>query len=141
MTPVPKQRRKAAFKLIESELRFYHQLKQKLEEEREHIIESTPFSDVPIHTGPGNPVLSKVLRLYSSAAIVETERRVRAIEHALTVTEQRDPRRIRFVELKYFENRLTDTGIMMELGISKSAFYRWRSDLVRLIAEQLGWEV
>lgn len=141
MTPITKQRRKATFKLIETELRFYHQMKQKLAEEREHIIESTPTSDVPTKTGPGNPVLSKVLQLYSSAAIVETERRVRAIEHALSVTEQCDPIRIQFVELKYFENRLTDTGIMMELGIGKSTFYRWRSDLVRLIAEQLGWDV
>ena len=140
MTP-ERRRRQANFKTIEAELRYYSKLKRELAEAREDIIESTAYADVPAHTGPGNTVLAKVLRLRTSAALLETERRIEAIEYALAITKKHDGARIRLVEMKYFDNKLTDAGIMQQLCIGRDTFYRWRRDFVKLVAERLGWEV
>ena len=138
---VSQRRRRANFKSIEEELRYYHQLQQDLAQYKADIIDATDYAEVPAHTGPGNTVLAKVLRLRSSAAILETERRICAIEYAIQTTRQHDPDRLRLIELKYFDHRLTDEGIMEQLHVSRDTFYRWRRDFVRLVAERLGWEV
>ena len=142
MTSIARQRRRANFKAIEMELRFYNQLKQQLAVAREDIIESTSFADVPAHTGPGNTVLSKVLQLSSCAALIETERRIKAIDAALEETANRgEPNRIRLIQMKYFDNKLRDEGIIDELHISKRTLHRWKRDFVLLVAERLGWLV
>lgn len=141
MMTVSQARKRANFKAIEAELRYYNKLRQELRAAKDDIIESTPQQEVAAFTGPGNPVLSKVLRLSTSAAILETERRLEAIEYALAMTKRLDNCRARLVQLKYFDNKLTDIGIMEELCISYRTFHRWRRDFVTLVAERLGWEV
>ena len=142
MMSITRERKRANFKAIEMELRYYPQLKQQLEDARADIIEATPFSDVSVETELGNSVLSKVIQLQSSAALQETSRRVRAIEYALEETANRcDTSRVRLIELKYFDNKLTNEGIMQELKIGSNSFYRWRREFVRLVAERLGWVV
>ncbi len=136
-----RRRRRANFKLIEAELRYYSKLKKELADAREDIIEGTSYPDVPTHTGPGNTVLSKVLRLTTSASLLETQKRIEAVEYALCVTKRHDGARMRLVEMKYFDNKLTDAGIMQELCVGRDTFYRWRRDFVQLVAERLGWEV
>lgn len=141
MTSISRQRRRANFKAIEMELRYYHQLKQQLAEAREDIIESTARAEVPADTGPGNTVLSKVLQLVSSNTMRETERRLKAIEAAIEHTRRLDDCRLQLIEMKYFDNKLTNEGIMQELGVGSNTFYRWRRDFVKLVAECLGWDV
>lgn len=103
MTSISRQRRRANFKAIEMELRYYHQLKQQLAEAREDIIESTACAEVPADTGPGNTVLSKVLQLVSSNTMRETERRLKAIEAAMEHTRRLDDCRLQLIEMKYFD--------------------------------------
>ncbi len=141
MRYLSKNRRRANFHCIEMELRYYQTLKKQIEDFRSDIIEGTQHSDVSVHTGPGNTVLSKVMRLTASPMMLETERRVQAIEWALDQTKTADPERVKLVELKYFDNKLRDEGIADRLHISRTTFYRWRRDFVALVAERLGWEV
>ncbi len=132
-------RKQATYKLLEIEIRQYHGLKQRLDEQRDFIIRATQKCDVPSKTGPGNPTLLTVLRLQNCPIVEELERRVRAVGWALSIIEK-DPAKKRFVELKYFEDRLTDAGIMKELGVASRTLYRWRVELLHMIATKLGWE-
>lgn len=135
-------RKRAAFELIERDVEAYHELKTWLDEERMAIIEASPAVDVPSQTGPGNPTASKAIKLRSSRAILEIERRVEAIEYALSVVARsKEPNWMRLVELKYWDNRLTHAGIASELNISRATFHRWRRKFIELIADRLGWEV
>ena len=135
------RRRRANFRAVEEEVRYYHQLRKELAQRKQDIIEATDYAEVPMRTGPGNTVLAKVMQMRSSAVILETERRIAAVEYALQATKARDESRFRMITLKYFENRLTDEGIWLEIGIGRDTFYRWRREFVELVAGRMGWEV
>ena len=134
---------KSNFKSIESELYCYHESKKYLEELREEIIEGSAIQEVGIAVQSGtigNVTMNKAIKLTSSREILEVERRLRAIEKVLSLLE-RDEKRLRLVEMKYFERRYTDIGIALELDISERTFYNWRKEIIKLIAEQLGWKL
>lgn len=133
--------KRANFRVIEQELYHYPERRKMLEEMRLDIIESGGQPEVPIDTGPGDPTSRKAIKLRTSVAIYETERRLKAIEDVLKVTERIEPDKYKLVRLKYFEQKLTNQGIMAELNISATTFYRWRQEFIKEIADRLGWEV
>lgn len=135
-------RKKANRDTIEWEIRNYHETKKQLEELKLDIIESTPVSDVPAQTGPGDQTYSKVMQMRTCKVILETERRLRAVEYALNwFKNSGDPARLRMIEMHYFENHYTPAGIQQRLGIGHDTFYRWRREFIGIVAERLGWEV
>lgn len=135
-------RKRAAFELIEREVESYHELKKWLDEEKMAIIESSPSNEVAVQSGPGDPTASKTIKLCSSKTILEIERRVNAIEYALSVVKRSgEANWMRLIELKYWDNRLTHAGIASELNISRATFHRWRRKFIELVADRLGWEV
>lgn len=136
-----KDLKRANFRLIEQELYHYTERRKMLEEMRLDIIESGGQPEIPVYCGPGDQTARKAIKLRTSVAIYETERRLKAIEDALKVTERIEPEKYKLVKLKYFEQRLTNQGIMEELNISATTFYRWRQEFIQTIAERLGWEV
>lgn len=134
---------KSNFKTIESELYCYHESKKYLEELREEIIESSAAQEigVAVQSGTtGDTTGNKAVKLASSREILEVKRRLRAIEKVLGLLENNE-RKLKLVQMKYFERRYTDIGISMELDISERTFYNWRKEIIRLIAEQLGWKL
>ena len=134
---------KSNFKTIESELYCYHESKKYLEELREEIIDSSTTQEIgaAIQSGStGDTTGNKATKLAGSREILEVERRLRAIEKVLAILEK-DDKKLRLVQMKYFERRYTDIGISMELGISERTFYNWRKEIIRLIGQQLGWKV
>lgn len=133
---------KSNFKSIESELYCYYESKKYLEEMREEILEGSSGQEigVAVQSGTiGNTTMNKAIKLASSREILEVERRLRAIDKVLGLLE-RDEKKLRLVQMKYFERRYTDIGIALELDISERTFYNWRKDIIKLIAEQLGWK-
>lgn len=134
-----KTKKRANFRLIEKELYCYESTKKEYERLRDDIINRTAVPDVPVYMGPGNPTLARAIEL-QSAVLIETGRRLAAIEQALEII-KREPIRWQLVRLKYFEGRLTDQGIMNELHLSERTFRRWRREFIELIAERLGWEI
>lgn len=135
-----RERRRANFRLIERELYCYELTKRRLAEMRSDIIDSTPVSDVPTRAGHGDPTANTVLRL-NSAALVEAAKRLAAIESVCRELRERRPEQYRLLRLRYFEQRLTDVGIQMELHISPRTFRRWRREIVQMVADRLGWEI
>jgi len=127
----------AVFKYIEAELYDYPQTKQAIEELKEDIIEEAPvLDDVGGNTHRvSNPTLSKTMRLVTNRRLARMEQTVAAIDRVLNSL---DPDRRRLVELKYFEKRLANAGVAMELNISDATFYRWRNEIILLVAVELG---
>ena len=134
--------KRANFKMIEAELYCYEESKRQLELLREEIIESTPIQEVNVKTSPGDPTQTKVIKLVNSREIIEMERRLKAIDKAIEILKtSNEPKKYQLLHMKYFERRYTDTGICMELGISERTFYRWRREIIELIANFLGCRV
>jgi len=134
--------KRANFKMIEAELYCYEESKRQLELLREEIIESTPTQEVNVKTGPGDPTQTKAIKLVNSREIIEMERRLKAIDKAIEILKtSNEPRKYELLRMKYFERRYTDVGICMELGISERTFYRWRREIIELIANFLGCRV
>jgi len=128
--------------MIEVELYCYEESKEQLELLRKEIIESTPSYEVNVKTSPGDPTQAKAIKLVNSREIIEMERRLKAIDKAIEILKtSNEPRKYELLRMKYFERRYTDVGICMELGISERTFYRWRREIIELIANFLGCRV
>lgn len=134
---------RANFRLIESELYSFHDTLRELENLKKDIILATPVKESEIRsTDTSNETQARALNLVSSPEILELSRRVNAIQFAIDILQQApEPRKYDLLRLKYFERRLTDSGIMRELSIEQATFYRWRREIIQLIASKLGWKV
>lgn len=132
---------KANFKAIEAELYGYFETKKELELMEEEILESTPNKEVVVQSGKaGDSTANKAIKLASSRELLETRRRIDAIEKTMYILQQNDTK-LDLLRMKYFDRRYTDQGIMMELHISHNTFYRWRREIVELVGSYLGWRV
>lgn len=132
---------KANFRAIEAELYGYLDTKRELELMEEEILEGSPFQEVAVQSGTtGDTTANKAIKLASSKELLEVRRRINAIEKALFTLQQNETK-LRLLQMKYFERKFTDQGIMMELHISDRTFYRWRREIVQLIGSYLGWRV
>ena len=78
-----------------------------------------------------------------SLFLMEIERRQNAIGEAINITKRRPSGgdRYKVIKLKYFDAGKTDEGIWTSIPCSRSTYFRWRQDFIKLVAEQLGWEV
>jgi RinA family phage transcriptional activator len=87
------------------------------------------------------PTEDKAIRL-SSAELLEIRNRIYAIQYMIRLIEAgKEPRKRDLLELKYFQQRLSDYGIMEKLHLSERTFFRWRNEIVGLVASKLGWRV
>lgn len=135
-------REKVNIRMIECELYNYEISKKEIQEFENDIIEGRNVYEVAVQTGHGNSTQSKALQLISSYSIREMERRVDAIEYAINVLEScPEPRKLELLKMKYFERKYIDRGIWQELNIEQATFYRWRKEIIRLIADRLGYKV
>lgn len=131
---------KANFRAIEAELYGYSDTKQELEHLEDEILEGSAFQEVAVQTGNGDLTANKAIKLASSKELLEIRRRINAIDKALSILQQ-DTLKLRLLQMKYFERRYSDIGIMNELHISDRTFYRWRKEIIQLVGSYLGWRV
>ena len=109
---------KAYVKVIELELSYYQEQKVHYERIKE------------------NPLYS------ASFALFETERRLKAIELTLLqLSKGQEPKKLEFLKLKYFDKKLIDLAIQQALFIEQATFYRWRQEIIGLVAYRLGIEL
>ncbi len=135
---------KANFKLIEVELYNYHETRLLIENEKEDIIDASPSVEASSKSRPGKPTESKAVKMLSSKALIEAERRINAIANVLNQLEAMGEQdKLKLIKLKYFdiEKKYTDMGVWSELNIGQATYYRWRKEIVELIALKLGWRV
>ena len=127
------------YKVIEAELCNYHSNKEEYSRLREQTFEESTSGDgIRIKGKISDPTAKKVLTL-TTTVLLETERRLRAIDYVLKMLSRSDESaKVELIRMKYFERELTDQGIQMRLNISKSTYTRWKREIIELIAERLG---
>ena len=144
MTRRDRHIRNASLRLIEAEIRNYHQTLKDLRELEESIAlpGQGEFGDGTRSTEPGDPTPSRAIRMMTSAQLLEIRRRVEAIEYMLRVVKASpEPGRYELIRLAYWDGRYTVMGICDKLNIGKTTYYRWRREALQLVAERLGWEI
>jgi len=137
--------RNASLRLIEAEIRNYHQTLKDLRELEEAVAYPAAigdFSDRVPSAGPNDPTPARAHRMMTSAQLLEIRRRVEAIGQMLRVLKASpEPGRYELIRLAYWDGRYTVMGICDKLNIGKTTYYRWRREALQLVAERLGWEI
>lgn len=132
---------KQNYKTIEAELYCYKATLRELAQMRADIINSSPSQEVSVQSSSlGDTTANKAIKLSSSLEIIEVERRIKAIEEAIKIIEK-DPIKMELLRLKYFESKYTDIGIMECIGISQRTFYRYKTEIIKIVGLKLGWRV
>ncbi|WP_461365966.1 DUF1492 domain-containing protein [Candidatus Darwinibacter acetoxidans] len=144
MTRGDRHIRNATLRLIEAEIRNYHQTIETLREIEESIAlpGQGEFGNGTRSTEPGDPTPARAYKMMTSAQLLEIRRRVEAIEYMLRVVKASpEPGRYELIRLAYWDGRYTVMGICDKLNIGKTTYYRWRREALQLVAERLGWEI
>lgn len=85
------------------------------------------------------------LQVLSGTAMLETMRRMMAIEEVLKILEAdavpNGRLKLKLVEMRYWRRTVSDEQVAHELSVSMRTFRRWRREVVCMIAERLGWVV
>lgn len=133
---------KQNFKLIETELRNYRNSIRDLREIEDSILYAGGNGNEIRGSGTSDPTSSKAIKLVSNVYLRELQRRIEAIQYGIDVFKATgNEKKYEFIKLKYFEGRLNNYGIMVQLDLDAGMLYRWRKELVELIANRLGWKV
>ena len=130
------------FKMIESELYYYQETKTELRILQEEILEEGAFQEVAVQSGKtGDSTANKAIKLMTGREILEIRKRLNAIEKTIDILKCGDEKKLKLLEMKYFERKYTDEGIANKLFIDRATFYRWRKEIILLIANYLGYKI
>lgn len=142
MTRRDRHIRNASLRLIEAEIRNYHQTLKDLRELEESIADPGTREEPVVNSGPGDPTPARAIRMMTSTQLMEIRRRVSAIEHMLEILKASpEPGRYELIRLAYWDGRYTVKGICDQLRVSERTYYRWRREALQVVAERLGWEI
>lgn len=136
---------KGAFRHVESELYAYPDTKREIEQIRleiQHPYERT--EDVNIVKGknsvkqPGDPTGRTATALATNRKLEQLERIVEVID---SVVDKLPDEKKELMRLWYWSQprTLTWDGVALQIGKDRSTVIRWRNNIVRLIAEKMGW--
>ena len=125
---------KSVFRYIEHELYQYDNTKKELELYREEILEGTHFPEVSVKSDPGDSTANKVMRLTSSAFVIQAERVTNAVDKALAVLGDKHRELFRH----RYQKGLPWQEVALEMDISDRTYFRLRRDLVTVVGQQLG---
>lgn len=139
-----KRLRKAQYKLIEDELRYYHSTKKEILEKRANIVMGSVHQEFKDENQGGglsgqisNEVEQRVMLLQMDREIQRMSDTVRAIETVLNTLSDEDKQLVQF---RYWDrSRPTWLWIACKLNISESTAKRKRKEIIYKIAERLGY--
>jgi RinA family phage transcriptional activator len=124
---------------IEAELRDYHKTLSDIANLRDDLLNESPSppDGMPRGSTTSDPTFKRATRLITCRRLEVMCRTVEGIAAAL---DRLPPEKIKLVELKYWVNpqTLTDIGIAQKLDCGQNTYYRWRNELCRDIARELG---
>ena len=129
------------YKYIENELYNYHNNKLELENFKDDIIQGSSYqSGDRVQTSTlSDETATKAVKLTSSVRLNQLTRTIRGIETGINILKtQPEPYKYRLLEMKYFDCQYTDMKIAHELSISMETYYRWKRQIVNLIAINIG---
>jgi len=130
------------FKHIEAELYAYWDSIKEIKRLRAEIIQASPYQDDNIGGSRGNlygdPTGRTVTTLLMHRRLEQLERIVGAIR---AVYDELPEEKQELIRLRYWTKPQTRTweGIAQKLNVGRMTAFRWREEIVKAIAEQLGW--
>lgn len=134
--------RKGTFQHIESELYAYHDTRKEIVRLKNEILYCRSSSDENVGGGkgnlPGDPTGRTAVLLTTHKKLEQLQNIVDAIEKVVDrLTEDRK----KLIRLRYWDKPqiLTWDGIAAELHVSRRTAMNWRDEIVRAIAEKIGW--
>ncbi|MEJ8548179.1 transcriptional regulator [Brevibacillus borstelensis] len=134
--------KKGTFQHVESELYAYHETRKEIVRLKNEILYSNSSADENVGGGkgniPGDPTGRTAILLTSHKKLEQLQMIVDAIE---SVVERLTDDRKKLLRLRYWDKPqiLTWDGIAAELHVSRRTAVNWRDEIVRAIAEKLGW--
>ena len=127
---------------LEWEVKLYHDTVAELREAKDEIILARAQYDegMPRGSAVGDQTAHRAMAL-SSPAIREMERRVTAIDRAMSEwTAKETLARAEFIRLKFWDVKYTDEGIAQKLNIGTDrTVRRWRRNFLQTVGQYLGW--
>lgn len=134
--------RKGTFQHVESELYTYHETRKEIVRLKNEILYASGSTDENVGGGrgslPGDPTSRTAILLSSHKKLEQLQNIVDAIE---SVVDRLTEDRKKLIRLRYWEKpqRLTWDGVAAELHVSRRTALNWRDEIVRAIAEKIGW--
>lgn len=141
MTTAAKLRR-GTFQHVEAELYAYHETKGEITRIKNDILYGTSPLDENVGGGrsniPSDPTGRAGTLLASYRLLQHMVKVIDAIEE---VYNQLPEEKKKLIELKYWtkSQELSWEGIAMQLHVSRNTAINWRNEIVKTIAEHLGW--
>ncbi|CAM4184896.1 transcriptional regulator [Paenibacillus alkaliterrae] len=134
--------RKGAFQHVESELYAFPDTRREIVRLKNDILHGKSSEDENVGGGrsslPSDPTGRTAVLLTSHRKLEQLERIHDAIE---TVYNMLPEERKKIIRFKYWTRPqvLTWDGIALESGVSRITAIRWRDEVVKLIADKIGW--
>lgn len=131
---------RAIFRHVEAELYNYYRTKKQIKRLREQIM----FSSVDVIKGGANSVMTASRPTEAIATRLVENRKLRNMEEIVSaiesVYEDLDDTQKKLVRLRYFERKPWNwSRIAMECHIHEQTAYKYRREIVKAIAEEVGW--
>ena len=129
---------KAIFRYVEHELYNYIDTKKELEEMRldiaEAVIGNIQYDNYSTNKNPGSSTETAATKLITNKAIIRATKTIKDIEKA---KKQIDEEKLELLNIKY-NSGMTKQQILKKLNISERTYFRWRSEIVEIVAEGMG---
>lgn len=132
---------KPCYRYIEHELYNYNNLVKEMEEIQDEIINAspTPSGERVQSSGLSDMTSSKALKLVTNTRIKRIEDTLKGIETGIRILKTSpETRKYELLQMKYFDCQYTDSRIAQELNISIETFYRWKRQIILIMAMHMG---
>lgn len=129
----------------EADLRNYPRNCRELEERRYDLLHQTPHpaDGLPKQKGRiGDPTFATVAKLSASTRLEFLERTCSTVERCLAVLDydiDRQRNKQRIVELLYWREGYTVEKVAQELNYSVRTVFMWKAEILKTIAEEMGY--
>jgi len=132
---------KAYYSYVEHELYNYKNNLKEVHEIEDEIINASPVQsgDRVQSSTLSDETANKAIKLTTTTRLVTMRRNINGIETGMRILEaDREDRKRKLLKMKYFDSQYTDTRIAFELDISIETYYRWKRQIVTLMAMYMG---
>lgn len=132
---------KAYYSFVEHELYNYKNNLKEVREIEDEIINSSPSpSGERVQSSTlSDETATKAIKLTTTARLVTMRRNINGIQTGIRILEaDSEERKRELLEMKYFDSQYTDARIAQELCISIETYYRWKRQIVTLMAMYMG---
>lgn len=133
------------FKLIEDELFQYQSTLKRFQFLRDEILQGSAAQSEAIGASRGidvsKPTERKAIQLVSSPELLEVHHRLEAIKRAIDIIYSLPEQKKKELFELFFIKRKSETYIIDTINVRRSTFYKWKREIIFLVARELGWSI